>query len=197
MSVLSPFDVTSEKCYLRVRFLEKATPNCHGRGNHTKRSGAKKSHQPFLTQVFSKPFQVMVGISVEKSGPKSMRFISFFFPGDSVTSRPQDGEADARAHEQGARTPLVPANKGWTHKGSGKQETSPDASLKGCQMSLIFEDATFCAYLNGPYPQYGWDFPERNSGKLPERPRKRSQNFSWNSPREYGWDPPNPIIPGI
>ena len=37
----------------------------------------------------------------------------------------------------------------------------------------------------------------RNSGKNPERPRKRSQSFSWNSPREYGWDPPSPIIQGI
>ena len=36
-----------------------------------------------------------------------------------------------------------------------------------------------------------------NSGKIPERPRKRSQSVSWNSPREYGWDPPSPIIRGI
>ena len=37
----------------------------------------------------------------------------------------------------------------------------------------------------------------RNSGKIPERPRKRSQSVSWNSPEEYGWDAPNPIIQGI
>ena len=38
----------------------------------------------------------------------------------------------------------------------------------------------------------------RNSRKFPERPRKRSQSErSWNSPREYGWDAPNPIIQGI
>ena len=37
----------------------------------------------------------------------------------------------------------------------------------------------------------------RNSRKIPERPRKRSQSVSWNSPREYGWDAPNPIIQGI
>ena len=37
----------------------------------------------------------------------------------------------------------------------------------------------------------------RNSGKIPERPRKRSQSVSWNFPREYGWDAPNPIIQGI
>ena len=47
--------------------------------------------------------------------------------------------------------------------------------------------------VGGPYPQYGWDFPE----EIPERARKRSQSVSWNSPREYGWDPPNPIIQGI
>ena len=32
----------------------------------------------------------------------------------------------------------------------------------------------------------------KNSGKIPERPRKRSQSLSWNSPQEYCWDPPNP-----
>ena len=37
----------------------------------------------------------------------------------------------------------------------------------------------------------------RNSRKIPERPRKRSQSVSWNFPREYGWDAPNPIIQGI
>ena len=37
----------------------------------------------------------------------------------------------------------------------------------------------------------------RNSGKIPERPRKRSQSVSWNFPREYGWDAPSPIIQGI
>ena len=39
--------------------------------------------------------------------------------------------------------------------------------------------------LLGPHPQYGWDFLEgipENSGK---------------TPREYGWDPPSPIIQGI
>ena len=30
-----------------------------------------------------------------------------------------------------------------------------------------------------PYPHCGWA----------ERPRKGSQSFSWNSPREHGWDP--------
>ena len=34
----------------------------------------------------------------------------------------------------------------------------------------------------------------RNSGKIPERPRKHSESVSWNSPRQYGWDAPNPII---
>ena len=37
----------------------------------------------------------------------------------------------------------------------------------------------------------------RNSRKIPERPRKRSQSVSWNFPREYGWDAPNPLIQGI
>ena len=47
-----------------------------------------------------------------------------------------------------------------------------------------------------PHPQHSWDFPEEILEKS-ERTRKRSQSFSWNSPREYGWDPPNPIIQGI
>ena len=50
---------------------------------------------------------------------------------------------------------------------------------------------------NGPYPQYGWDFTEEIPEEIPERPRKRSQSVSWNFPREYGWDAPNPIIQGI
>ena len=44
-----------------------------------------------------------------------------------------------------------------------------------------------------------WDIPpvrlglcRRNSGRIQERPRKRSQSVSW-----YGWDPPSPIIQGI
>ena len=42
----------------------------------------------------------------------------------------------------------------------------------------------------------GWAIPPvrlgfsgRDSGTIPERPRKHSQSVSWNSPREYGWDP--------
>ena len=42
----------------------------------------------------------------------------------------------------------------------------------------------------------GWAIPPSTAGtfwkiflKIPERPRKRSQSISWNSPREYGWDP--------
>ena len=50
--------------------------------------------------------------------------------------------------------------------------------------------------MRGPYPQYGWDFPVEIP-ETPERPRKLSQSVSWNSPREYGWDPPNPIIQGF
>ena len=51
--------------------------------------------------------------------------------------------------------------------------------------------------VSGPHPQYDWDFPEEILEEIPERPRKRSQSFSWNFPREYGWDAPSPIIQGI
>ena len=57
--------------------------------------------------------------------------------------------------------------------------------------------------VGGGHPRF-WAIPPvrlglsgRNSGKIPERSRKRSQSFSWNSPCEYGWDPPRPIIQGI
>ena len=52
--------------------------------------------------------------------------------------------------------------------------------------------------LNWAIPPVRLGLSGRNSGKIPERPRKRSQSISWwNFPREYGWDAPNPIIPGI
>ena len=40
--------------------------------------------------------------------------------------------------------------------------------------------------VNGPHPQYSWDFPEEVPESLSER------CVSWNSPREYGWDAPIP-----
>ena len=49
----------------------------------------------------------------------------------------------------------------------------------------------------GPYPQYGWDFPEEIPEKFRKTPETLSERFSWNFPREYGWDAPNPIIQGI
>ena len=51
--------------------------------------------------------------------------------------------------------------------------------------------------LNWAIPPVRLALSGRNSGKIPERPRKRSQSVSWNSRREYGWDAPNPIIQGI
>ena len=36
----------------------------------------------------------------------------------------------------------------------------------------------------------------KKSQKKSERPWKHSQSVSWNSLREYGWDPPSPIIQG-
>ena len=46
-------------------------------------------------------------------------------------------------------------------------------------------------------PQVQLGLSRRNSGKFPERPRKCSQSVSWNSPWEYSWDFPNPLIQGI
>ena len=55
----------------------------------------------------------------------------------------------------------------------------------------------FASLLNWAIPPVRLVLSGRNSGKTPERPRKRSQSVSWNSRREYGWDAPNPIIQGI
>ena len=49
-------------------------------------------------------------------------------------------------------------------------------------------------YRFSPAPEVS---PRCRSSIAPERPRKRSQSVSWNSPREYGWDAPSPIIQGI
>ena len=61
-------------------------------------------------------------------------------------------------------------------------------------------EASFSVVVSGrPWaiPPVRLGLSGRNSGKIPERPRKRSQSISWNFPREYGWDAPNPIIQGI
>ena len=51
--------------------------------------------------------------------------------------------------------------------------------------------------LVGHTPSRGWDFAEEIPEKNRKNSRKRSQSVSWNSPREYGWDPPSPTIQGI
>ena len=67
--------------------------------------------------------------------------------------------------------------------------------LSSLQMNraVILNVYTILRVALGPYPQYGWDFLE----EIPEKFRKRSQSVCWNSPQQYGWDPPNPIIQGI
>ena len=50
---------------------------------------------------------------------------------------------------------------------------------------------------HGRIPPIRLGLSGRNSRRIPERPRKRSRSLSWNSPREHGWDPPDPIIRGI
>ena len=49
----------------------------------------------------------------------------------------------------------------------------------------------------GAIPAVRLGLSGRNSGKIQERPRKRSQSVSWNSAREYSWDAPSPIVQGI
>ena len=65
-----------------------------------------------------------------------------------------------------------------------------------CRQHFSQPLAGFCQLL-WSIPPVRLGLSGRNSGRIPERPRKRSQSVSWNSPREYGWDPPSPIIQGI
>ena len=60
--------------------------------------------------------------------------------------------------------------------------------------SLIFTN-TPCK--SGPYPQYGWDFPEEIPEKFRKDPGNALRAFPGIPHREYGWDPQSPIIEGI
>ena len=51
--------------------------------------------------------------------------------------------------------------------------------------------------LPGPYPQYGWDFPEEIPEKIRKDPGNALRAFPGIPVEEYGWDPPSPIIQGI
>ena len=62
---------------------------------------------------------------------------------------------------------------------------------------VVRREVFLCSTLCWAIPPVRLGLSRRNSGKIPERPRKRSQSVSWNSPREYGWDTPSPIIQGI
>ena len=102
---------------------------------------------------------------------------------------------------QGAKTSVKPS-KSWKIKHFGADVHEPKARTsmtRGVFKKLRSEKlrAEFSFPKFGPYPQYGWDLPEEIPEEAPERPRKRSQSVSWDSPREYGWDTPNPIIQGI
>ena len=80
------------------------------------------------------------------------------------------------------------------HLGQSIRVLALEKVLKG--PNLICNPFKVAAYA-GPYPQYGWHFPEEIPEKFRKDPRKRSESVSWNSRREYGWDAPNPIIQGI
>ena len=78
--------------------------------------------------------------------------------------------------------PRVSSDSPW---GLHSKPRSPESQTRFEEpfFQFLFEE------VNWAYSQYGWDFLDEFQ-KIPERPRKRSQNLSWNSPREYGWDPP-------
>ena len=73
---------------------------------------------------------------------------------------------------------------------------------RDASMRAIWSDKQNCSHnvsqkVKWAIPPVRLGLSGRNSGKIPERPRKGSQSVSWNSPREYGWDAPSPIIQGI
>ena len=66
----------------------------------------------------------------------------------------------------------------------------PDAGKKTARKASLSNPFSCAPNLATPPVRLG--LSGRNSGKIPERPRKRSQSVSWNSRREYGWDAPKP-----
>ena len=63
--------------------------------------------------------------------------------------------------------------------------------------SLVHWEISMAQWTIWAIPPVRLGLSGRNSGKIPERPWKRSQSVSWNFPREYGWDAPSPTIQGI
>ena len=70
-----------------------------------------------------------------------------------------------------------------------------ESADENIEHTLALSESKFPDNLGTPPVRLG--LSRRNSGQIPERPRKRSQSVSWNSPREYAWDPSSPIIQGI
>ena len=74
----------------------------------------------------------------------------------------------------------------WNRGRSGDCEFRADGvatvSRQHCLCSLFF---FFPHCLCGPYPRYGWDFPEEIPEKFRNFFRKRSQSVSWNSAQEH------------
>ena len=81
------------------------------------------------------------------------------------------------------------------HRPSAWKTTTPPGGLRTPKVNLC--GALFSGLRKWATSPVRLGLSGRNSGKTPERPRKRSQSVSWNSPREYGWDAPSPIIQGI
>ena len=63
-----------------------------------------------------------------------------------------------------------------------------------CCFGLLF--VILLTKYRGPYPQYGWHFPEETPEKFRKDPGNALRAFP-GIPVEYGWDAPNPINQGI
>ena len=142
------------------------------------------------------------------SGPTSVGLCSFFLPDLSSSNHfPQVSNLENAFGDEGQGVKMPPIHRNpsrnvWT---PFRAATPPPAQpllivgtvLRTARTGGDWQGLMFCPLSPSPFlghtPQYGWDFPE----EIPERPRKRSQSVSWNSPREYGWDAPNAIIQGI
>ena len=148
--------------------------------------GANKSTQAFFVQSFSTTLRVM-DVRTENRGRPHQKVC---FPAAPVVGRDF----------------LTPEHSGVRVR-SVRRKSGPK-SLCLCFFSSLNYFIEISVKNTGasprrmyasvrPYLLYGWDFPGEIPEKNPERPRKRSQSFAWDPPREYSWDTPNPFMQGI
>ena len=102
---------------------------------------------------------------------------------------------------QAAAIPISSSAASSTSPRSGSSRVHPypvGEAAEGSSFELVPSVATQAAQSWGQ-GELMEVTPIRDADASPITPSKpiHSQSVSWNSPREYGWDAPNPIIQGI